>query len=248
MMKVVLIDDEVHSLESLVYLLNQNCPDIEIADQCRNGEQGIKAIRKNQPDIVFLDIEMPGMNGFEVLEQLPDKHLQVIFTTAYDHYAINAIKVSAMDYLLKPIDEQELIEAVQKASAELERTDTSKQLEVLLTNIQGLDGGFQKLAIPSLEGLQFIDIDDIMYCAADGNYTHVFTQDGKEHLISKTLKEIGEMLNQPAFFRTHQSYLVNLKYISEYIRGAGGQLILQDGTSVQVARSKKEALLKMIYK
>jgi two-component system LytT family response regulator len=248
MIKALLIDDEINSLEALGILINKYCPQIKVAGQCNSGREGLKAIEENAPELLFLDIEMPGMSGFEMLEQIPGDKPDVIFVTAYDHYAINAIRISAMDYLLKPVDEEELVKAVQKAEERIRNKESSKQLEVLLTNIKGVENGFQKLAIPTLEGLNFVDIKDIIYCAADGNYTTIVTKGGTKHIISKTLKDTEDMLDHPAFFRTHQSFLVNLNYIKQYIKGSGGQLILQDGTNIQVARARKEALLKLIYK
>ncbi|MDX1408666.1 MAG: LytTR family DNA-binding domain-containing protein [Saprospiraceae bacterium] len=244
----ILIDDEPDSLESLEYLLGRYCPHIKVVARCHNGREGLTQIHRHKPDIVFLDIQMPGMNGFQMLGHLDEPDFQVIFTTAHDEFAIDAIKVSAMDYLLKPVSHDDLIGAVDKVQAHLERFDTSRQLEILLTNIKGGESGFQKLAIPTVDELTFINISDIVYCQADGNYTTIHTQDGQQHVISRTLKDTSELLKQPFFFRTHQSYLVNLHYISKYIRGSGGQVVLQGGHAVPVSRTRKDALLALIYK
>lgn len=248
MARAILIDDEINSLEALGFMIKKYCPQIEIVDECRSGREGMEKIEELQPDLVFLDIEMPGMSGFEMLESIKGDKPDVIFTTAHDHYAINAIRISAMDYLLKPVDEDELIRAVQKAEIRIRDKTSSKQLEVLLTNIKGAENGFQKLAIPTLEGLNFIDIKDIMYCEADGNYTSIHTSNGSKFVISKTLKETGDIIRHPAFFRTHQSFLVNLNFIRQYIKGTGGNIVLQDGTNIPVARARKDALMKVIYK
>ena len=247
-LSAVLIDDERDSLESLEYLLSRHCPEIEIVAQCSSGKEGLEQIRKHTPDLIFLDIQMPGMSGFQMLEALDNTGIQVIFTTAHDEYAIDAIKVSAMDYLLKPVSRDDLVRAVTKARDHHLRSGASRQLEILLTNIQGVESGFQKLAIPTVDELTFINISDIVYCQADGNYTTIWTRDGQSHVISRTLKDTSELLKQPFFFRTHQSYLVNLHFITKYIRGSGGQVVLQGGQTIPVSRARKDALLAMIYK
>jgi len=246
MLNTLLIDDEKHSLESLEIEISRNCPELNIIELCKGPRAGITAIRKHKPDLIFLDIDMPIMNGFDMLNEVKDESFDVIFATAYDEYAVRAIKVSAMDYLLKPIDSTELIDAVQKVINKRDEDPTSR-LEVLLTNIKGAEDGFQKLAIPSLGGLDFIDISNILYCMADGSYTNIHTVDGEKYVVSKTMKEIAEMLSNPSFFRSHQSYLVNLHHIKKYIKGSGGQLVLSDGTVAQVARARKEELMGIIF-
>ena len=247
MIHAILIDDEVHALDALQILLAEYCPQVNIVAMCRSGSEAIGKIQELNPQLLFVDIEMPHMTGFELLSRVKGHEFEVIFTTAYNQYAINAIRIEAMDYLLKPIDEEELIRAVKRAEERIRERISSKQIDVLLTNIKGVTNEFQKLAIPTLEGLNFVNISEICYCSGDGNYTHIVTSTGEKYLISKTLKETEEMLSHPAFFRTHQSYLVNLNYIKQYFRGSGGQLVLQDGTTIQVARSRKEALMKVIY-
>ncbi|MDX1477876.1 MAG: LytTR family DNA-binding domain-containing protein [Saprospiraceae bacterium] len=246
-MRALLIDDEIDSLEALGILLERYCPSVEQVGHCRSADEGLQAIKERDPDLLFLDIEMPGKNGFQMLEELEEKHLEVIFVTAYDQYAMNAIKVSAMDYLLKPVDEEELVRAVDKARQRLEARQSSEQLEVLLTNIRSGEKGFQKLAIPSVDGLQFVNVSDILYCSAEGNYTTIHCVNDEQHVISKTLKDTTALLSNPSFFRTHQSYLVNLNYLKRYIKGSGGNVVLQDGSIIQVARARKEALMKLIY-
>ena len=248
MIQAMLIDDEVHSLDALHILLSEYCPQVEVVAMCRSGSEALGKIHELNPELLFLDIEMPNMTGFELLSRVPGHEFDVIFTTAYNQYAIDAIRIKAMDYLLKPVDEEELVFAVQRAEERIKERIQSKQIDVLLTNIHGVSNEFQKLAIPTQEGLHFINIRDICYCSGDGNYTNIVTSTGEKYLISKTLKGTEEMLSHPSFFRTHQSYLVNLHYIKQYIRGSGGYLVLQDGTTIQVARSRKEALMKVIYR
>lgn len=248
MLNTILVDDEVHALESLSLMLSEHCPQVSVVAQCRSGKQALEQINAMKPDLLFLDIEMPNMSGFEVLSRLSGQTFDVIFTTAYHQYAINAIRISAMDYLLKPVAEDELVRAVIRAEERLRKRISARQIEVLLTNIKGLENGFQKLAIPTQEGLNFVNVRDIMYCNASGNYTQIYCAGGEKYMISKTLKDTEEMLSHPMFFRTHQSFLVNLDYISQYFKGGGGYLVLRDGTTIQVARSKKDALLEIIYR
>jgi two-component system LytT family response regulator len=248
MLKTILIDDEINSLESLEIELTRFCPEVEVIAAYKTAKAGLEGIRHHDPDLVFLDIEMPGMSGFELLREVTDMRFEVIFVTAYDEYAIKAFKVSAMDYLLKPVDVEELQSAVAKVIEKQDHTDPSKKLDVLLTNIESGQSGFQKIAIPSLKGLDFVDVQDVLYCIGEGNYTSIYTVDGKKFVITRTMKETEELLNNKAFFRTHQSFLVNLNGIKQYIKGSGGQLVMADGTHIQVARARKEELMKMIYK
>lgn len=248
MIQAILIDDEVHSLDALHILLAEYCPQVEVMAMCRSGMEAIGKIHELNPQLLFLDIEMPNMTGFELLSRVKNQEIEVIFTTAYKQYAIDAIRTKAMDYLLKPVDEEELVHAVQRAEERIKERISSQEINVLLTSIKGVTNEFQKLAIPTVDGLFFVSIRDICYCSGDGNYTHIVTNTGEKYIISKTLKGTEEMLSHPSFFRTHQSYLVNLHYIKQYIRGSGGYLILHDGTNIQVSRSRKEALLKVIYK
>ncbi|NNF36859.1 MAG: response regulator transcription factor [Saprospiraceae bacterium] len=246
MIRAIIVDDERESLEVLKLDLQEYCPQVEVLAMCNDPYDAIEKIKRLNPDLIFLDIEMPGLNGFDLLDRLNHYDFDVIFVTAYDEFAIKAIKVSAMDYLLKPIDEEELMDAVHKVEEKQNRYLSKEHVEILMTNLKDTEGRFAKLAIPSLEGLDFILIDDILYCKADGNYTIIHTKDEK-FIISKTLKMIEHLLENAPFFRTHQSYLVNVNHIRKYLRGVGGELILSDGSNIQVARARKEALMKRIY-
>src|SRR4030095_9874292 len=170
MIKAIIIDDEIHCRKTLSMLLEEHCPDVQVVEQCEDGEAGILAIQKLNPDIVFLDIEMPGMNGFEMLQKLPAINFEIIFTTSYDQYAIKAFKFSALDYLLKPVDRQELKTAVQKVVQRLSRP-VPQQLEILLQKLYQPTSSIRKIALPTMDGLQMIPIDSIVSCASDSNYT-----------------------------------------------------------------------------
>lgn len=244
MIKAILIDDEVHCLETLSLLLKEYCPQVQLLDQCRSAKKGLEAIEKMRPDLVFLDIEMPVMNGFEMLEQFTEISFVIIFTTGYDQYAIKAIRFSAMDYLLKPIDPKELVIAVKKVQEE-RHLPMAEQFQMLLKHIQGKSSGFNKIAVPTAEGFELIPADQVIHCDANDNYTHFLLKNKSKIIACRTLKEIEEQLMDfPFFVRVHNSYLVNLNEVTRYVRGEGGYLVMSDGTSINVSRSRKEALLK----
>lgn len=242
MIKAIIIDDEPNCCEILATLLERYCPQVKVADICYSGQAAVNSIVEMDPDIVFLDIEMPNMNGFELLEKLQSVHFKLIFTTSYDQYAIKAIRFSALDYLLKPIDREELQNAVKKAMLELDRP-MPQQFEVLMQKLKKTGNGNQKIALPTMEGLQLIAIDQIISCASDRNYTSIYLKQKQKMLISRPLKEMEELLEDYSFLRVHHSYLVNLKEISKYIRGEGGYLVMSDGSIVDISRSKKDLLI-----
>lgn len=246
MVRALIIDDEKHCCENLEWQLNQYCPEIEVMAVCNSAEKGLLQIQQLQPQLIFLDIEMPGMTGFEMLKCLTEIKFDIIFTTAFDKYAIRAIKFSALDYLLKPIDKDELCEAVEKFQNR-SQYDPLKQLGALFTHFKkNNDLSFQKIALPTLHGYELIPINNIVYCESSSNYTDVHLSNGKHLLISRTLKDIEELLDIKPFFRVHNSYLVNLQYAVRYVKGEGGYLVLSNDATVPVSRSKKEELLKFI--
>lgn len=245
MLNAILIDDERHCLRLLNYTLQQMCPNVMVVAQCQSGEKGMAAIAELQPDLIFLDIEMRDMTGFEMLERIKDNiNFEIIFTTAYDEFALDAFKVSAVDYLLKPIDEEDLQKAVAKVNKKLEERISSKQVSFLLQQLKKNKQDEQSvLALPSQGGLEFVEIQDIIYCQSERNYTHIYFVNDKPMLISKTLKDIDALLPSHQFFRVHHSYTVNLKHIKRYLKIDGGYLIMSNGDQVKVSRSKKELLL-----
>jgi two-component system LytT family response regulator len=245
MLKAIIIDDEPNSCEVLLAMLNADAPGVMVMAVCHNGQEGLSAIRQVQPDIVFLDVEMPKMNGFEMLEQVGQVDFQIIFTTSYDQYALKAIRFSALDYLLKPIDREELKKAVQKAE-EKRNVPLPVQLEMLLQKFVHPSTPLSKIALPTMEGLQLLPVESIISCESDDNYTRFALRDGKKLLVTRSLKEIEQMLEQHSFLRVHRSFLVNINEIEKYIKGDGGYLIMSDGSTVDVAQSRKELLLKML--
>ncbi len=246
MLKAILIDDESSSLNSLREKILRHCPEVTIIAACESAQEGITAIDSLHPDVVFLDIEMPVMNGFLMLQQLQFKNFELIFTTAYDHYAIKAIRFSALDYLMKPIEIEELKSAVRKAGEEKEHSSSGHQLEVLLENVLPKKNAVQRLAIPTAEGLQFIKLQDIIYLEANVNYTYFHLAGHLKYVVSRTLKDFEEMLPAEIFVRIHNSYIINKDYAEKYIRGEGGQVVLSNGIVLDVAKRKKADFLKAI--
>ena len=245
MIKAVIVDDEQHCCKTLATLLNRYCPMVEVAGVYHSGLTALTGITATQPQILFLDIEMPQMNGFELLEELPEINFELIFTTSYDQYAIKAIRFSALDYLLKPIDRDELQKAVQKVVHRLNRP-LPQQIEILLAKIQRPALTINKVALPTMEGLQMVPLDSIISCASEGNYTIFFLRNNKKVTASRILKEVEEILEDHSFIRVHNSYIVNINEIEKYIKGEGGYLIMSNGSSVDVSRSRKDTLLKKL--
>ncbi len=244
MIKAIIIDDELHCQDTLSLLLKEFCPDVQIAELCGSARRGLEAIEKHKPDLVFLDIEMPAMNGFEMLEQFEEISFAIIFTTSYDQYAIKAIRFSALDYLLKPIDPNELVSAVKKVQ-EHRHLPMAEQFQMLLKQIHGKNSGFNRIAVPTFEGFELLPADQVVYCEANDNYTHLFLKNKSKTIACRTLKEMEEQLQDFNFFiRVHHSYLVNLNEVTKYVRGEGGYLVMSDGSTVNVSRSRKESLMK----
>ncbi|HYJ62845.1 MAG TPA: LytTR family DNA-binding domain-containing protein [Parafilimonas sp.] len=245
MITAIIVDDEPYSCESLATLLERYCPSVKLLDICYSGIDALKAIKEQAPDLLFLDIEMPGMNGFELLQQLHTINFSIIFTTSYDQYAIKAIKFSALDYLLKPVDREDLQAAVQKAM-QSSKQSLPQQIEILLQKLNHPTIPINKIAIPTMEGLQMLFVENIISCSSDSNYTTLFLKNKQKIIASRTLKEIEEMLEDYSFLRVHHSYLINLNEIEKYIKGDGGYLIMSDGTNIDVSRSRKEMLIKKL--
>jgi two-component system LytT family response regulator len=245
MITATIVDDEPYSCESLATLLERYCPDVKVLDICHSATDALQSIKEQKPNILFLDIEMPHMNGFEMLEKLPEIDFGLIFTTSYDQYAIKAIRFSALDYLLKPIDREELQRAVQKVAGRM-KNPHPQQIEILLQKLNQPRISVNKIAIPTMEGLQMILVDSIISCGADSNYTVLLLKNKQKIIASRTLKEIEEMLEDYSFARVHHSHVVNLNEVEKYIKGEGGYLLMSDGTNIDVSRSRKEILLRKL--
>ncbi len=240
MIKAIIIDDEKHCIITLEHLLKQN-KNVMVVATTQDSTKALELIEEHQPDLVFLDIEMPKMNGFDVIAQFNPVPFKVVFTTAYDQYALKALRLNALDYLLKPIDEDEIAIALDKFKNQ-EAAITTEQVQNLhlFTNGKLQD----TIALSTQEGLLFVKIDDIMYLEASSNYTMIVMHDKSKHLASKTLATFEEVLqDNTLFFRSHKSNIVNLKFIKQYIRGEGGELIMLDGKNIPLSRTKKQEFL-----
>ena len=243
-LKAILIDDEESGLNSLKQKILQHCPSVEIIALCNKPADGLAAINDLLPDLVFLDIEMPLMNGFTLLQQVSFKNFELIFVTAYDYYAINAIRVSAIDYLVKPVEIDLLVSAVKKAH-EKKENEPNKRLELFLENATNKQKKLHKIAIPTFNGIQFIKIEDIIYLEASGNYTKFYLTHSRQYMVSRTLKEFEDMLPNNLFVRIHNSHVINLDFAEKYIRGEGGQVVLTENIVLEVSKRKKNELMKI---
>ncbi len=248
MLTAIIIDDEKSSRNALRKKLENNCTDILITGECENGEEGIKMLHEQDPDIVFLDVEMPRMNGFTMLQQLENKNFEVIFITAYDHYAIKAIKFSALDYLVKPVAVEDLKLAVEKAVLKRKKITANERIEILLQNLMQEKKELQRIAIPSMDSLHFIETGNIIYLEAHSNYTCFYLTNNEKITVSKTLKDFEELLPATIFIRVHHSYIINKNLVVKYIKGEGGQVVMKNGVTLDVARRKKDEFMKAISK
>ena len=243
MLRTILLDDEPQSIALLKHLTANHCPEVEVIGAYTDALEGLAAIRRDKPDLLFLDIEMPKLNGFELLNQCQPIDFKIIFVTAYNQYAVRAFKYSALDYLLKPISEEELVAAVHKAkspvSPDLRQYDVLQQFNPLRQSQP------HKMVIPTLEGLIFIEINHIVHCDSDGSYCRIWLNNNESMLVSKSLKEVEEMLHFDFFYRSHYSHLINLQHIKKFVK-ADGDVLMSNGRTVPVARSKRQEFLGLV--
>jgi two-component system LytT family response regulator len=241
--KAIIVDDESGARETLAGLLERFCPEVDVVAQAGTIDEAIQVISNNQKDLVFLDIEMPFGNSFDILESLENIDFEVIFITAHDQYAIEAFKFSAVDYLLKPVKIKDLKNAVEKVvKRRAVLHEKNQKVKVLINN---MNTQILKLVLPTINGFHVVDINQILRCEGDRNYTRFVFINGEKILVSKTMKEFEDLLTKHGFFRIHQSFLVNLSQIKKYNRGQGGEVEMSDGEMIPVSRSKKEAFLKL---
>ncbi len=240
----MIIDDEPDARRVLCSLLSDNCPDIIIHAEADSVTSGIPRIRASHPDLVFLDIHMEDGSGFDVLDKFPDPPFLVIFITAFSDFAVKAFRYSAIDYLLKPINSQLLIEAVRKVREKIPGQQFSQQINHLMQLASSKS--FERIVLPTTEGLIFVNIADIRRVEADGSYSTVFTKNNEQFVVSKSIKEFENLLPTPPFCRTHQSHLVNIRYIRKYLREDGGYALMDDGSKIIVARRRRDHFIKTI--
>lgn len=247
-MRVIIVDDEITSSEVLENLIQKNISDLEIIAVINKAQDAVDLIPQLKPDLVFMDVEMPGMTGFDVLEKTHQASFDVIFTTAHSQYGIKAIQFSAIDYLLKPITVRDLETAVNRAREHKTVANPLEKVKLLLENIQLMThhDTEHRIAFPTGDGLKFIQTNDILRCMSSNNYTYIFQTNGSKLLVSKSLKDIEGILPSHMFCRVHNSHLINISYISKLMKGDSNILIMNDGTEVEVSRRKKEELVKMV--
>jgi two-component system, LytTR family, response regulator len=244
-LKAILIDDELSSLQNLGQKIREFCPEIQVLASSQKPEEAIFLIRHHLPDVIFLDIEMPRVSGFRMLEELGEVQPEIIFTTAYNHYAIDAIRISAFDYLVKPISVDDLQNAVNRLLAQHQR-QVQEKLSILKKGLQGSKSQEDRIAIPTGEGMEFIQIKSIVRIESSSNYSRLYLAGGQSLLVTRLLKDFEEMLMPYRFYRVHHSHLINISLVKKYIRGEGGQVVMQNGDVIDVARRKKEEFLKLI--
>ncbi len=242
MIKSVIIDNEKKSRRTLSNFLHKYCKHVEVLGEADGVSSGIELIKDQNPELVFLDIEMSDGTGFKLLESFEDIQFSVIFVTAYSAYAVKAFKISAIAYILKPINPQELIEAIEKYQKEIGLKGIHNKLEVLLGN----QSSVKKIAFPTSEGIELVKLNQIVHCKADDNYTFIYLANEKRIVVSKTIKEYDNMLSDFGFYRIHQSHLVNLDYISKFNKNDGGYVVLENGKKLPVSRRNKQEFLEKL--
>ncbi len=246
MIKAVIIDDESKGRELIQTLVAEHCPDVEIVSTAASADEGTKQVRKHKPDLVFLDIEMPYRDGFDFLSDFPEIDFEVIFTTAFSHYAARAFKYSALDYLMKPIEPIELKAAIIKAESKSNKQFKADQFQVLLETVRQRSNASRRIVLPTLQGFNVVEVKDIIRCEADKNYTFFYFVGGTKMVVSKTLKDYAELLNDCDFMRIHQSHLINLSHVVRYNKGRGGYVTMADEAIVDVSRANKEEFLRRV--
>lgn len=247
MIDAIIIDDEQACIDRLSELLATHCAHtIRLAGAADTVAKGIQLIHNTRPALVFLDVQIGQETGFDLLRQLNDIHFEVIFTTAFEKYAVQAFKFSAADYLLKPVDPDDLRQAITKLQDERSKQEMSQTLDVLFHNLKNIERASKRIGVPTLNGLMFLQVRDIIRCEADVNYTQIFLRDKQKITVAKTLKEFEELLTEYDFFRVHNSHLVNLVYVKEYSKGKGGYVTLTDNSEIEVSDRKKGELLKKL--
>ncbi|MCD4682403.1 MAG: LytTR family DNA-binding domain-containing protein [Bacteroidales bacterium] len=244
MLRTIIIDDEAHMRQTLEKLVKQFCPNIKLVATADGVKTGVEAIKKYNPDLILLDIKMNDGTGFDLLKQLEPVDFKVIFITAYNQYAIKAFKFSALDYLLKPVDPDELAEAVNRAE-QLVLKELHKQLGVLANNMQTENSSLKKIILKTFDNIHLVKIQDIIYCKSEGSYTVIYISGGKKIMVSNTLKDYDEILSEYGFFRSHKSYLINLIHIDRFEKADGGTIVLNNEIKLPVASRKKDQLLEM---
>lgn len=248
MIRAVIIDDEPHATKSLEILLSEDCPQVQVIASFNHPAEALLFLRSNQVDLIFLDIDMPFMNGFELLNRLAPINFDIIFVTAYDQYAIKAFKFSAFDYLLKPVDEVELINSLRKLENKSKKSTQNSNFEHLLEVFKSGQSAIKRIALPTLEGFEFIEVEKIIRCESDSNYTKIFLQNLPMMLVSRTLKEIEETLSDLPFIRVHNSHIIAKNHVKKYVKADGGYILMIDNSEIPISRARKEEVINELTK
>lgn len=235
--RAIIVDDEGNNIESLSYLVKTYTPHVELVALCDSAQTAREAIAKYQPNLLFLDIKMPQENGFELLDSLESINFEVIFTTAFDEYGVRAVKTSALDYLLKPIDETELIQAVQTARVVIEQKQDNLRMQHLIQNIKENNSN-KTIALSLTDRIEFVEIKSILRCESDNNYTTIYLKGNHKYIVSKPLKEFDELLTPSEFLRVHQSHLINLSEVKRFVKSNGGYILMKDNSQVPISRQR----------
>ena len=246
MLKVLIVDDEENVREALAQMLNMYSEGTRLIGTCSNIAAAIKAIRESKPDILLLDIEIGEESGFDIFKHFPNPEFKVIFITAYQQYAVQAFRFAALDYLLKPVDPDHLIEALKKAFDAVDREKFSLKIDSFIHNVGAMTSRSKKIVLRTADNMHVVNLNDIMYCESDRSYTTFYLADKTRVMVSQTLGDYEDMFNDYGFIRIHKSHLVNLQFIKRYEKGDGGQLVLNDNTCLPVATRKKEQLLGLL--
>lgn len=247
MLNCIIIDDENHCIDRLKKIIAARLAgSVTVRHTCQSVDEGIRSISSFSPDLVFLDVQLNDQTGFDLLSRLDDIPFEIIFTTAFDRYAVQAFKFSAIDYLLKPVDEDELVSACSRAQKRRQKAGSMEQVENLLQGLASLRQSFEKICIPDINGLQFVPVSDIIRCQSNVNYTTIYLKDQLKLTTAKTLKEFEELLGENNFFRIHNSHLINLSHMRKYNRGKGGTVTMADGTELEVSLRRKDEFLKRV--
>ncbi len=248
MIKTVIIEDEQKSREMLAGIIQKNCPQLNVVGLAKNVNEGVEVIKKENPELVFLDISMPDGSGFDLLEKVQGHKFELIFATASDQHAIRAIKYSACDYLLKPIDIEELKNAVEKVSQKKNASPNMENLNFLIQQLKKSDDSFQKITLPTGNAYEIVNIKDIIRCEADGSYTTFFLTDKRKLMISAGLKHYEELLPESEFIRVHHHHLINMNHVVRFLKEDGGYAVMSDGTKIEISRRKKDAFMDKLNK
>ncbi len=246
MIKAIIIEDEQKSRELLAMLVEKNCPQLQLVAVAKNVKEGVEMINTLNPDLVFLDISMPDGTGFDLLEQVAGKKFEIIFSTATDKHALKAIKYSACDYLLKPIDIDELKTAVDKVALKRNATPSMDNLQFLIQQFKKADDNYQKITLPTGNAYEIVAIKDIIRCEADASYTHFFLVGGKKLMVSASLKHYEDLLPENDFIRVHHQHLINMSHVSRFLKQDGGYAVMSDGTKIEISRRKKDAFMERL--